>query len=136
MTGDGFGGRCTLLIAHCSLLIAHCSLLIAHCSLLIAHCSLHSELSRDAKACPRGSFDPGNSDELVEQIFQELLATALVRLHFAHLERVSRQFLEPDLAFLDQSADAGVEGAVALPDKFLETPVLADGGGEDRKSVV
>src|SRR5438128_645636 len=70
------------------------------------------------------------SNELVDQVLEEFLAAAFVRRHLTHLQGIRFKFVEADLAFFDSFADAGVPGAVAVPDELAEAAVLADGGGD------
>ena len=58
------------------------------------------------------------SDELVDEIFEELLPAAGVGGGFALLEHVSFQFFEAGLAGFDLRADAGVPRGVTLFDEL------------------
>src|ERR1035441_235964 len=69
-------------------------------------------------------------DKLVDEIFQEFLPAADVRVGLALLEHVSFEFLEAGLARLDLRADAGIPRSVAVLDKFAQPSVFADGGGD------
>ena len=57
-------------------------------------------------------------DELVDEVFQKFLAAALVFGDLSLLEHEGLKGLEARFAGLDLFADAGVPGAVAVPDKF------------------
>src|SRR5438093_197959 len=62
-----------------------------------------AEVSRGR--CQEQTTSSQRSDELVDEILEEFLASARVRRRFPLLEHVGFEFLEPDLALFDLLAD-------------------------------
>src|SRR5438046_4326583 len=64
-------------------------------------------------------------NELVDEVFQKLLAAARVRRRFAFPEHVGFEFFKPHFTLLDLPADARIPRAVALFHKFGQAAVSA-----------
>src|SRR5437867_5155751 len=68
-------------------------------------------------------------NELVDEVLEKFLAAAPVRRHVALAEHIGLEFLHRGFAGFNAGADAGIPRGIALPHKFRQPPVLADGDG-------